>query len=847
MLTPMTLNSSEQAAATQFLKRLIIREFREYPLVKDHALGRVNLIFGTNGTGKTSLLEAIEYAYCGRNRRVNSVPQGTSVTAELVGTDEKLISNTTTSASRLRARHSNWYAKAELKTITIEDSFGKFNFLDTDAAVNLSVDNSIQQCGPDVSRLVLGAEAEKLNDRLVRVKNRVQDDLKDLTRDLNSNEQLRNSAQTRLDALSKVTYVSDSLFAELLDVLRNIGWRLIPGHKGEVENLRQALLSSITLVEVLRRSNLDLMRASEDHLQQFRKEMNESLQQAIDLDGRQKSVALQLADTQRKLQTALARVEAISSLLSYAEADFQMLLVQVEKLNQSVNARASKLIGFRSPSQTDFLAQYHHQLIPVAMESVAARLSELRARLQTAQSSLKVFEAAQNGLNLLRQRLLTTAKELLPSMPTPDHCPLCHTVFEQGQLMARMLIDTNSNSAEQLGRLQNEIVNAEAQITTLEVAESTLRSMQHFLGDIMNPTLVSEAIAMVAADWVALDVERTELVTAQERLAQCETNGLTANDLAENLMVAGVIALPSAADLKILRTEASKTLLDIQNERQRLAVVLADTQQEVQVLATRFSLNLSSEANDIGKEIRAQLTNCDMSIEAKQALSHVLDLGTSTSLDVLAVNLAAARDLLVRIVTAESQETAGSAAFVKESKSIQDLVASMEDQSIVSGRLSEANDTLDGLMKQSSEDVLVQRVLTENAAEIGRTFASIHLPNEFDVKAESDRLQIIRRQSSTEVELNQMSTGQRAAFALSLFLAMNLRLKYGPQVLLFDDPVAHVDDINVLSFLDYLRELAIKGSRQIFFATADSKLAGLFRHKFWFLGEEFREIQLVRE
>ena len=77
---------------------------------------------------------------------------------------------------------------------------------------------------------------------------------------------------------------------------------------------------------------------------------------------------------------------------------------------------------------------------------------------------------------------------------------------------------------------------------------------------------------------------------------------------------------------------------------------------------------------------------------------------------------------------------------------------------------------------------------------------------------------------------------------------MNTRLQSGPPVLLFDDPVAHVDDINVLSFLDHLRALAIDGTRQIFFATADSKLAGLFRQKFLFLElSAFREIQLTRD
>jgi len=66
--------------------------------------------------------------------------------------------------------------------------------------------------------------------------------------------------------------------------------------------------------------------------------------------------------------------------------------------------------------------------------------------------------------------------------------------------------------------------------------------------------------------------------------------------------------------------------------------------------------------------------------------------------------------------------------------------------------------------------------------------------------------------------------------------------------MLIDDPVAHVDDLNTLSFLDYLRDLAATGQRQIFFATADEKLAAIFTHKFSFLGEqEFKSYELARE
>lgn len=66
-------------------------------------------------------------------------------------------------------------------------------------------------------------------------------------------------------------------------------------------------------------------------------------------------------------------------------------------------------------------------------------------------------------------------------------------------------------------------------------------------------------------------------------------------------------------------------------------------------------------------------------------------------------------------------------------------------------------------------------------------------------------------------------------------------------MVLIDDPVAHVDDLNALSFLDYLRDLAVTSKKQVFFATADARVAALFTRKFGFLGDDFKRIDLARE
>jgi len=122
---------------------------------------------------------------------------------------------------------------------------------------------------------------------------------------------------------------------------------------------------------------------------------------------------------------------------------------------------------------------------------------------------------------------------------------------------------------------------------------------------------------------------------------------------------------------------------------------------------------------------------------------------------------------------------------------------------------------------------------------VSDVFAQIHSPPEYELGAFDDELGfLIRKDDGVQHAINQVSTGQRAALALSIFLASNASAKSAPPVLLIDDPVAHIDDLNTLSFLDYLRELTLRSDKQIFFATADARLAALFERKFEFLGKE---------
>ena len=127
----------------------------------------------------------------------------------------------------------------------------------------------------------------------------------------------------------------------------------------------------------------------------------------------------------------------------------------------------------------------------------------------------------------------------------------------------------------------------------------------------------------------------------------------------------------------------------------------------------------------------------------------------------------------------------------------------------------------------------------------------IHSPKYFSeivVKMEGAKGRKIqlKRANKEIVEVTQISTGQRAALALAIFFALNEKLQVGPQLILLDDPVAHIDDLNALAFFDYLREVAITRKRQIVYATVNEKMAQLFRRKFEFLAGGFKSIPLAR-
>jgi exonuclease SbcC len=839
------LDPAEKAVSAEFLASIAIREFRKYPLQKTFDFGAVNLIVGVNGVGKTSLFEAIEYLFCGKTRRAESVLLRTVVSGVLANSELTLETRTTTSPSKLRSRHLVWYGKSEVRTLTLDDSFSKFNFLDTDAAVRLTVEKSRERIIDDLAQLLLGAEASKALDRFERVTRQLQESRKTLENDVALRELRRAESASRVQQLRQMPRESDQFFKELLLGLKNVGWLQPPPGKGQTDQLSASLQSALVNVGPLKaRQTLGTGAEGIDDVLRALAESRDALRAISTEESARKG---EDARTRQRLQELDRRLEALEGLAPIIGAGVGELHRKRERLERQLAERTAALTEAEAAANS--LASdkaLGRMMLSRAVSEWTEQVSVANGRAKDAKQALIAFERTQGLLTSLRQRLSSAAQELIQHTGDPTHCPLCKAEYSAVELNRRLEDTARGLVTGESDRLHSEIQKSEA-LHTQRVSElRALRTLERYSQGESAKTSVQAAIRAVATDREHAAVLQSELEVARSSLQAQEKKGWTFSRLLELSSAAGIAeSSTSPKGLDDARGGIRKEQKDLLGRLSELEAQRETSESRIAQIGIPYGLATTS-STELEQVISERAREAQETRKATLELSSLLKLDPQRSSTELESGLRQAQDLAVRLRTAIAKEDEDSAALTRESRVMEDAAAEVAGLRVKLKRVESAAVVIEDLVGQQSERDLAEQVLRENAASISSTFAKIHAPSEFDLVIE-DGLKIVRRGGRGNVELDEMSSGQRAAYALSLFLAMNERLRTGPKLLMFDDPVAHVDDINTLSFLDHLRDIALGGERQIFFATADSKLAGLFGRKFRFLGERFKQVNLTRQ
>lgn len=836
-----------QTKVQPFLRHVTLEKFRPYPEMREFDLGKVTLICGVNGSGKTSLLEAIELVYCGQTKRNPKSAGPYLITATYEDGKTERASEKRPPAG-FRERNLAWYGQFEQKTSYLYQTFARFNFLDADAAVGLAEPKSQTDLEEDLSKLLVGPDAAKTWDVIARTCDKLAEKIKEWHTLRSHIDQDLASVKRQIAASSGLAQESGAIQKNLETLLSEASW---PRPEGEVVTSVKKLVELLSLYGTIVQEAIKCEWAGAPvtivALQQF---LLTGRSRAESSENTMKQIAKTLTFDRRLTQELLEAerdLRILTEFRLFVEAGLAQRLAEADELAPLIAKHLQNTAGFDSASIQPHLETAKELTVAAFCSSASAQVDDAKQSLREAQQSYSEFSALREESAELGQRLRDIASKILKSAGEPDTCPLCHQKYPQGELSKHMHAGVDPRIEFRATVLLEAIRLQEASITEVQSMQKAATLAETACERFGKPT----SITVASLSQLVSDSEKEQdrlskrLSLLTEELRQFDNSGLTAEKYRELLA-----SVP--AEMK------SATIEEIQRRCESLKQAQIERTNDLHASKAKGESLLISAAEILGakdttiKSIESTLSELQERLVATEALLYRLDsfntdlpFQSTQPLSQLALRIETVRRVAGDYQATLSREQSALSVLAEATKRRAQIEQQLAGLNPRIARLTEAREVLTNIQSEHSLSDAMNDALKQNRTAIEAIFSRIHSPAEFS--GLGDNLTTLKRKSGGDASLREISTGQRAAFALSLFLAQNAQLRTAPPLILIDDPVAHVDDLNCLSFLDYLREVVISDDRQIVFATANDKLAALFERKFDFLGaKDFKRYNLAR-
>jgi hypothetical protein len=811
----------------------------------------VNLLFGVNGAGKTSALEAIELYYCGKHTKRNKdeAENYKFHVAVLGGTSEPVTHSRPVSIFRDRNR--DWYGVREQKQSHLYDSFGRFNFLDTDAAVHLarSDDNGIEK---DLARLLVGSDAAIIWPVIEELAHDVTAELQRATRDQTQAAEDLKLLQQQLAESNTVKTESAPLRAALQDAVRRNKWKIddhdLEAGAGQLAEQLSELLGvaqqALKLAWIDAPVTLDKCQQYAASAQEFIGTNTSTVQALESLTARQAESATTMARSQ---QAAIAADE----LCLLIEAGVDRRASDLAAQRRIITGTTSLLVGVDDETFATVAKAAKNLLVTECHDAALESRKEMETAANDARRESDQFAKLRQRSVVLGQQLRQLAREIIAD-ENADECPLCHTRFKPGELARHIAIGVDEHVEAAAQKLLANVARFDSEYRRAVAAETALGHIVRYCrtARLSADATITDALAKISEAQTALNYARQRAEVLNSEIHSLKAQGISLerlNAVRSQLNVLGFNGAHQSADeVGALRSAIQDNIRLSSEEMKTITEAIAQLHASLETalrpwraVATdpRGALGLLEERRVSTQKIQSRLAQFDSQLPWQG----------SRPIGEWIVEAESLRGIATKLQTALGTERVAAKTLTDTMHRRDQLQVLTQQLNGRISRLREANVALHAIVTDQSLEALTRSALQNSRRGIETIFSQIHSPAEFgSIEIDNDSWKLKRKAGDERVRLTQISSGQRAAFALSVFLAQNAQLVAGPPVILIDDPIAHVDDLNCLSFLDYLRELALTRKRQIFFATASDKLASLFERKFDFLGSQFGRFNLTR-
>lgn len=838
------------------IQELTIRRFRVHPKTTGALrFGRFNLISGPNGVGKTSLLEALELMYCGVNRRNSTV----DAQADLGAIFQGLAGEDRFDAGALQKYkrwNQHWYGRASHRRGALANNFARHNFFDTDAAFRMTDQEKDEPLKEALAALALGERVNFLEKRLETIREELRQRQQQLQTQIGARERTAKEREEVIAQASAVPAKSATLFKLLVARLAEAG----------IPNVTEDGVASAHQLVLRIRDGLGEVTGSLPWLEritstairtEFRKtsELLASVHQAETALSaiRVKIRSSEAEATKQESQIAVLESAAPYVKLAPGELDGLERSIRTGQENMQRLERASSML---ERLDLGWLSSVRWaSTLAAELDSRAAKVAEIakehkrRADLE-AKLSQQVAE-----LDRVLAEIRSLGGRYVKLSPKSSTCPMCGHVYDAGGLRERVEAHSvQTHVSSDLQKLQDErrateiaLKSAREEYALIEGLDEAI-SAARGVDSVRNQSPV-ELLKDANNLPIALKAARDVLADGIRRMNELEAVGVSPRGRAS--MNARIGAILPGVTLDVSGQAALTAGIAERRQAYESAVKARELEEaKAEEAARRLERQLAESLSAEGSLEDLRETCRERHRLLERALSIVVDIGKAMALEedadcrgtLKAIGQVDAN--ISEYLKARKDERERSILVESAKKELQVARQEIEELRPKAERCEKAYSVIDEILRVDSKEAGLRTFLNANFDNIARIFRSIHAPREFTA-LHPERLSLIR-ESGEEATLSHISTGQRAALALSVFISLNFLLRRGPPVILIDDPVAHVDDLNALSFLDFLRNAVIELDRQVFFSTASTKLAELCRRKFGFLGAEFVECRLER-
>lgn len=820
--------------------------YRQFPKGdRDFNFGSVNLFTGSNGVGKTSVLESIELILTGETQRNNRKKEpANSISALLNDNVEDVYVHNT---KKYKERGIKWYNRRENEQSNqTYKSFNQFNFFNTDAAQQFSNANEWNTINESLKEIVLGEEYTTLKGKIEKVYDRLKSEYKKSLEDLQNKKDTIQNNNKRIDEL-RIESNFEDIKANIKSNISNLKY------KNSFKDSNYSL-SSLFINEI--NNELEFI-LNNKWLTNYNKfiEIKEVLKKRISLVTEKKKIynkninnANRYISDRLKNEVILTKVNRY---LKYIEIVHNNNIEEIELNNEKykISLQIIKTLKNLAELQFDiYNVKKEDKTLSVIIKEKEEFLKNKKDSYNNLKDEIDTLQSSFNENQKLINQLKNLGKEILSHNSNTDNCPLCEQQISKDLLLSKLESEFSNNDVKKL-------INEKS-----ENNSDLLKEINFLEKEIENFNIYQSAISNSFKDYENLSLESINttigktLKKEKELISQKEKND---NMFSQINDIEG-----SVSEFSILKSELSLIYEDKKiSNKDVLKKLIANLKNEIKLSYT-ITDKIKSENNNIIVNLNSGLGLKDY-VDSFDKIEEIVE-----SNETLIETLNFSFDNIKQYITISSDDNiidiSKELSLLKEN--LNTLTHLENSQNEIKKLLSNNNEIEKAIPKvetlknrltkgvpvlkklsNNSEDSILKDFFDTNLDEIKDIFKTIHSPQEFtNIKFENKKLALFK-EDNKPYEISQISTGQRGALVISIFISLNRKLQNGPKILIFDDPVTFIDDFNALSFLDYLRYFTVKEKKQIFFATANKKFASLFKKKFDFLGEnEFKVFQLER-